>query len=77
MPKRPPELIYAVDDVPPLPASLLLGVQHICIIAISLIFPVIIVRTIGGSAVQAESMVSMALLAAGVGTILQALNRKG
>jgi xanthine permease XanP len=77
MPKRPPELIYAVDDVPPLSASLLLGVQHICITAISLIFPVIIVRAISGSAVQAEFMVSMALFAAGVGTILQALNRKG
>ncbi|MBN1455499.1 MAG: xanthine permease, partial [Methanomicrobia archaeon] len=77
MPKRPPELIYAVDDVPPLSASLLLGIQHICITAISLIFPVVIVRAIGGSAVQAEFMVSMALLAAGVGTILQALNRKG
>ncbi len=77
MPKKPPELTYAVDDVPPLSACLLLGVQHICIVAIALIFPVVIVRAIGGSPAQAEFMVSMSLFAAGVGTILQALNRKG
>jgi xanthine permease XanP len=77
MPKRPPELVYAVDDVPPLSACLLLGVQHICIVVIALIFPVVIVRAIGGSVAQADFMVSMSLLAAGVGTILQALNRKG
>ena len=77
MPKKPPELIYGVDDRPPLFACLLLGVQHIFIVAIALIFPVVIVRAIGGSPAQAEFMVSMSLLAAGVGTILQALNRKG
>jgi xanthine permease XanP len=77
MPRKPPELIYGVDDTPPLPACLLLGVQHIFIVAIALIFPVVIVRAIGGSAAQAGFMVSMSMLAGGVGTILQALNRKG
>ena len=77
MPKRPPNLIYGVDDTPPLLTRLLLGVQHVFIITISLIFPVLIVRTIGGSAAQAGFMVSMSMLAAGVGTILQALNRRG
>ena len=77
MSKRPPDLIYGVDDTPPLLTLLLLGVQHVFIITISLIFPVLIIRAIGGSAAQAGFMVSMAMLAAGVGTILQALNRKG
>jgi len=77
MSKRPPNLIYGVDDTPPLLTLLLLGVQHVFIITISLIFPVLIIRAIGGSAAQAGFMVSMAMLAAGVGTILQALNRKG
>jgi len=77
MSKRPPNLIYGVDDTPPLLTLLLLGVQHVFIITISLIFPVLIIRSIGGSAAQAGFMVSMAMLAAGVGTILQALNRKG
>jgi xanthine permease XanP len=77
MPKKPPELIYGVDDTPPLSACLLLGVQHVFIITIALIFPVVLVRAIGGSAAQAGFMVSMSMLAGGVGTILQALNRKG
>ena len=77
MSKRPPNLLYGVDDTPPLLTLLLLGVQHVFIITISLIFPVLIIRAIGGSAAQAGFMVSMAMLAAGVGTILQALNRKG
>ena len=77
MAKRPPNLTYAVDDDPPLPATLLLGLQHVFLIAISLIFPVVIVRSIGGSPEEAEFMVSMSMLAAGVGTILHALNRRG
>lgn len=77
MAKRPPNLTYAVDDDPPLPATLLLGLQHVFLIAISLIFPVVIVRSIGGSPEEAEFMVSMSMLAAGVGTVLHALNRRG
>jgi xanthine permease XanP len=77
MPKKPPELIYDVDDDPPFTTNLLLGLQHVFIITISLIFPVVIVRSIGGTPQQAEFMVSMSMLAAGVGTVLHALNRRG
>ena len=77
MPKKPPELVYGVEDKPPLPTCLLLGLQHIFIITIALIFPVVIVRSIGGTPEQAEFFVSMSLLAGGVGTILQALKKKG
>ncbi len=77
MPKKPPELTYGVDDDPPFTTNLLLGLQHVFIISISLIFPVVVVRSIGGTPQQAEFMVSMSMLAAGIGTMLQALNRKG
>ena len=77
MPKTPPNLMYGVADDPPLLASILQGFQHIFVISISLIFPVVIVRSMGGTAQEAEFMVSMAMLAAGIGTMLQALNRKG
>jgi xanthine permease XanP len=77
MPKKPPELTYGVDDDPPLTTNLLLGLQHVFIISISLIFPVVVVRSIGGTPQQAEFMVSMSMLAAGIGTMLQALNRRG
>ncbi len=77
MPKKPPELAYGVDDDPPLSANLLLGLQHVFIISISLILPVMIVRAIGGTPQQAEFMVSMSMLAAGIGTMLHALNKRG
>ncbi len=77
MVKRPPNLTYAVDDEPPLLTNLLLGLQHVFLITISLIFPVVIVRSIGGTPQEAEFMVSMSMLAAGVGTDLHALNRRG
>jgi NCS2 family nucleobase:cation symporter-2 len=77
MPKKPPELTYGVDDDPPLPTNLLLGLQHVFLVSISLIFPVVVVRSIGGTPQQAEFMVSMSMLAAGIGTMLQALDKKG
>jgi xanthine permease XanP len=77
MPKKPPELTYGVDDDPPLSTNVLLGLQHVFIISISLIFPVVIVRSIGGTSQQAEFMVSMSMLAAGIGTMLHALNKRG
>jgi len=77
MSRRPPELIYGVDDDPPFAANLLLGLQHVFKITINLVMPVMIVRSIGGTPRQAAFMVSMSMLAAGIGTILQALNRRG
>jgi xanthine permease XanP len=43
MSSKPSNLLYGVDDVPPLWASLLLGLQHIGIFAISLILPVVVI----------------------------------
>jgi xanthine permease XanP len=77
MPRKPPELTYGVNDDPPLPTSLLLGVQHLFIIFIGLIYPVVIVRSIGGTPQQAEFMVCMSMLASGIGTVLHALNKRG
>ncbi len=50
-----------------------MGFQHICIYAISLSFPVIIVREMGGTTEQAAFMISMSMIAGGVGSIIMAL----
>jgi len=75
MPTRPPGLIYAVNDSPPTWVAIVLGLQHLCVVAISFVFPVVVVRAMGGTAAQAEFMVNMSMLAAGIGTVLQALPR--
>ncbi len=77
MPQKPANLIYGVDDEPPAPTALLLGLQHVFVMATAFIFPVVIVRSFGGTAEQAAFMVTMSILAGGVGTILQALRRGG
>jgi NCS2 family nucleobase:cation symporter-2 len=75
MPKKPINLIYGVDDEPPLTTTLLLGFQHIFILSIAFIFPVVIVSEIGGSPEDAQNLICMAMLATGLSTALQALNK--
>lgn len=66
---------YPLDSKPSAPILCALGLQHVCIVAIGLVFPVLLVRHINGTPEQAAFMVSMSLLAGGVGTVLQALPR--
>ena len=75
MPVKPANLVYGVDDRPPSWAGLTLGVQHLCIIAIGLLFPAILAGEVGLDLSQAERLVSMSMVAGGIGVLLQALNR--
>jgi len=68
-------LIYGQNDTPPAGINFFLGFQHVCIIAISFIFPVLLVREAGGTEEQATFMVSMSMLAGAVGVVAQALRR--
>ena len=77
MVRRPPELIYSVDEKPPIVPLFLLGIQHIFLITISLIFPVVIVRAAGGGDEEALFMVSMGILAAGLVTMLHSYGKHG
>ncbi len=77
MAHRPPELVYSVNEKPPILSLFLFGLQHICIITITMIFPVVIVETIGGSNDEAMFMVSMGMLASGITTVLQSYGKHG
>ncbi len=76
MAKKPADLIYGVDEKPPFPVTLILGVQHIFTMSSTLMLPVVIVHEIGGSFLQAQSMVAYTMIAIGIGTVLQSF-RKG
>jgi xanthine permease XanP len=45
--KRPPELLYAVDENPPPAVLVVSAIQHVALIAITLIFPLILAREAG------------------------------
>jgi NCS2 family nucleobase:cation symporter-2 len=74
MPK-PTNLIYGVDETPDWGAMILLGIQHIFVLSIAFVFPVVVIDAIGGTPDQAQSMISMAMIATGIGTMLQGLNK--
>ncbi len=73
--KRPPDLIYGVDEKPPLPVTLFSGVQHVGVIAINLIYPLVIFRLAGASVTTVIELLSIGLIVLGIGTFLQSSRR--
>ncbi|HWP60391.1 MAG TPA: solute carrier family 23 protein [Candidatus Acidoferrales bacterium] len=73
MAKKPANLIYGVDEAPPLGATLLLGFQHIFVLTISFVLILVLVREGGGSAEDAERLIKVSMISMGVATILQGL----
>ena len=75
MAKKPANLMYGVDESPGVLSLILLGFQHIFVLSIAFVFPVVIVDSIHGSPLEAEHLISMAMFATGIATILQGLNK--
>ena len=76
MPGKPANLIYGVDDSPPLLITIGLALQHISIIAISMVLPILVIQVAGGSLADTGKLVSCSLIAGGIGTILQSYGGK-
>ena len=72
---KPVNLIYGVDERPPLGVGLLLGFQHVLIAVMSLAYPVLVTLEAGGSRMTAASVVSMSLIGMAIATGLQVLAR--
>jgi len=73
MNRKPPDLIYGVDDRPPFPALLVLGIQHVFLMSSTLVLPIVLVSQVGGSFAEVRSVVALTMIACGIGTILQSL----
>lgn len=71
-PMRSSDLIYKLDDVPPWNHLLALSVQQMLFMFAASTFPAMLVREIGGSVELATAMVSLTMIAAGVGSVIQA-----
>ena len=70
---RPSNLIYGVADKPPKLVCLISGVQHVAILAPILIVPILVMRAAGGSMEATTQLVSVSMIALGIGTMLQSL----
>ncbi|SMC56395.1 nucleobase:cation symporter-2, NCS2 family [Desulfocicer vacuolatum DSM 3385] len=73
MAKKPSNLIYGVDDRPSFYEIVVLGLEHISVMTLAFVFPVIIVQESGGSMQEAAVMIQMSMIAGGLGTILQSI----
>lgn len=72
---KPADMIYAVDDVPPMRHLVPLGLQHAALLIVYLVLIVVVVRTGGATDSQLISAVSLGMVAAAIGAMLQALRR--
>ena len=69
---RRSDLIYGLNDAPPLRLALPVALQHVLAVFVGIITPpLIIARALELSSADAVFLVSMALLVSGVGTLLQ------
>lgn len=73
---RPPELLYAVDETPPPTVLVASALQHVAVIAITLVFALIVGREAGLSRIQFLDLVSWSMISIGIATILFCLRTK-
>ena len=69
---KPSQLLYGLEDRPPLLVNGFLGMQHVSIIAIAFVMPILLVHEGDGTTDQITFLISMSMLAGGIGAIVQA-----
>ncbi|POC05749.1 uracil-xanthine permease family protein [Vibrio vulnificus] len=71
-PMRKTELIYQLNDRPPLPQTLFAALQHLLAMFVAVITPsLIICQALGVSAEQTNTIISMSLFASGISSFIQ------
>ncbi|NJN39735.1 MAG: purine/pyrimidine permease [Gammaproteobacteria bacterium] len=70
--RKPPNILYGVDEAPPHAVTLLSGLQHAGLMSINLVYPVLVAHAAGASATTAAAMVSLTMVALAIGALLQA-----
>jgi NCS2 family nucleobase:cation symporter-2 len=73
--KKPANLVYDVDEAPPLFTSILLSVQHIFVLSVGWIFVVVLVTSVTGSSHEAANIIRLTMIASGLATIVQAFRK--
>lgn len=77
MSRRPATILYGLNDRPPLGVLFLLAIQHNFLMASTVVLPVALMTEIGGGDVLVRQVVGLSMIAAGIGTIVQAIPRIG
>lgn len=67
-----PELLYGLNDKPPVAAAILAAVQHMLASFVGIITPTLIIGGVLGLGSEIPYLISMSLIVSGVGTFIQA-----
>lgn len=67
-----PELLYGLNDKPPVAAAILAAVQHMLASFVGIITPILIIGGVLGLGSEIPYLISMSLIVSGVGTFIQA-----
>ncbi|HLH91660.1 MAG TPA: solute carrier family 23 protein [Xanthobacteraceae bacterium] len=70
--KKPATLIYGLEEMPPPFITISNGIQHVGLIAINLVFPLLVFRAAGTPLDLIGGLLSSGLVVLGIGTFLQA-----
>jgi xanthine permease XanP len=73
MPRKPANLQYGVDEIPPTPVTIVTALQYVAVLAPNLVYPLIMAREAHVSAAIAGSVLSWSMIVLAIGTALQAL----
>lgn len=69
--KRPRNLVYAVNERPPMGSLLVLGLQHAALSIVFLVYAAMVAKGAGFTLAQQQGMVTGTLLACGIGAMVQ------
>jgi NCS2 family nucleobase:cation symporter-2 len=73
--KKPANLVYGSDEEPPLAITVISAIQHVGVIAIFMIYPILVSREAGAPADELAAILRMAMLALAFAVVIQALPR--
>ena len=71
--RKPASIVFGVDERPPFGVTALSGLQHVGLMSVYLVYPVLVAQAAGAPADVATALVSMTLVALAIGTILQVI----
>src|SRR5262245_47721767 len=70
--KKPADLVYGVDERPPLSDAIVIALQHVLTIAVNLVYPLLLARQAGLSAEATADVLRIGMVALAAGVLLQA-----
>ncbi len=74
--EKPADVLFNVDEKPPVFLSFTMAVQHILIMASSLVYPLVIVNSIDADQTTAHSLLSFSMIAAGISCMILSMKNK-